>query len=210
MPTALLRAGVVQVPNSAGVYQAYNLNPSPVTVNGVTYQPADVRRRSVRPAGHRPESDRQPDLVEVHAAAQRSAGGDQYNTQGYRSNLKLPQSSDFGVVRLDHEFGSRNHFMVSDRYYRYNQLTSNQVDIGGALPGDTFGQAAASAPRPQKANYLVAGLTTNITPRLTNDFHFNFIRNYWSWSQRRRRAATSRTGRRGRDRWRNLQRADPL
>ncbi len=108
--------------------------------------------------------------------------GDQYNTQGYRSNLKLPQTSDFGVIRLDHDFGSRNHLMVSDRYYRYNQLTSNQVDIGGALPGNTFGQAAASAPRPQNANYIVAGLTTNITPALTNDFHFNFIRNYWSWS----------------------------
>ena len=54
--------------------------------------------------------------------------GDQYNTQGYRSNpIKLPQSSDFGVLRLDHDFGnSRNHFMVSDRYYRYSQLTSNQ------------------------------------------------------------------------------------
>ena len=40
VPTALLRAGVIQLPNSAGVYQAYNLNPTPVTVNGVTYQPA--------------------------------------------------------------------------------------------------------------------------------------------------------------------------
>ena len=40
VPSALLRAGVVQIPNSAGVYQAYNLNPFPVTVKGVTYQPS--------------------------------------------------------------------------------------------------------------------------------------------------------------------------
>ncbi len=182
VPTPLLRAGVVQVPNSAGVYQAYNLNPYPVTVSGVTYQPAtcvggacDPRGIGLNPIVNQIWSKYMPLPNDPQS-------GDQYNTQGYRSNLKLPQSSDFGVLRLDHEFGSRNHFMVSDRYYRYTQLTSNQVDIGGALPGDVFGQAAASSPRPQKANYLVAGLTTNLTPRLTNDFHFNFIRNYWSWS----------------------------
>jgi hypothetical protein len=105
-----------------------------------------------------------------------------YNTQGYRSSLNLPVTSDFGVVRIDHDFGDRNHFMVSNRYYNYDQLTSNQVDIGGALPGDTFGQAAAYAPRPQKAEYLVAGLTSTLTSNLTNDFRFSWLRNYWAWS----------------------------
>jgi Carboxypeptidase regulatory-like domain len=40
VPSELLRAGVIQVADSAGNYQAYNLNPTPVTVNGVTYNPA--------------------------------------------------------------------------------------------------------------------------------------------------------------------------
>ena len=56
------------------------------------------------------------------------------------------------------------------------------MDIGGALPGDTLGQAAASAPRPQKPSYLVAGLTTTITSSLTNDFRFSYLRNLWQWS----------------------------
>ncbi len=183
VPTALLRAGIIQVPNAAGVYQAYNLNPTAVTVAGKTYQPAvcatgalcDPRGIGLNPIVNQIWSKYLPSPNDPQA-------GDLYNTQGYRTNLKLPQSSDFVVGRIDHDFGDRNHFMVSDRYYNYNQLTSNQVDIGGALPGDTFGVAAASAPRPQKANYLVAGLSTTITPNLTNDFHFNFIRNYWSWS----------------------------
>ena len=96
--------------------------------------------------------------------------------------MRLPQKSDFGVVRLDHDFGDKWHFMASYRYYAYSQLTSQQVDIGGALPGNTLGQAAASAPRPQKPSYLVAGLTTTITPNLTNDFHFSYLRNQWQWS----------------------------
>src|SRR5262249_3810296 len=40
VPTALMRAGVIQVQNSAGQMVPYNLNPRPVTVNGVAYQPA--------------------------------------------------------------------------------------------------------------------------------------------------------------------------
>ncbi len=182
VPTALLRAGVIQVPNSAGVYQAYNLNPNPVTVNGVTYQPAtcaggacDPRGIGINPVVNQIWQKYMPLPNDPQA-------GDLYNTQGYRSNLKLPVNSDFGVLRLDHDFGNRNHFSISDRYYSFRQLTSSQVDIGGALPGDVFGQAAASSPRPQIANYLVAGLTTILKSNLTNDFRFNYIRNYWSWT----------------------------
>ena len=71
--------------------------------------------------------------------------------------------------------------MTSYRYYRLNQLTTNQVDIGGFFPGDKLGTPTSVATRPQQPWYYVAGLTTNITP-LTNDFHYSFLRNYWSWS----------------------------
>src|SRR4030095_14433895 len=40
VPSALLRAGVIQVQDSSGKFVAYNLTPTPVTVNGVTSQPA--------------------------------------------------------------------------------------------------------------------------------------------------------------------------
>ena len=72
--------------------------------------------------------------------------------------------------------------MSSYRYYRYFQNTSSQVDIGGGLPGDTLGNAVASAPRPQKPSYYVAGLTWTITQNLTNDFHVSYLRNQWQWS----------------------------
>lgn len=183
VPSALMRAGVIQVPNAAGVYQAYNLNPYPVTVKGTTYQPAtcstgalcDPLGLGLNPIVNQIWSKYMP-------LPNDPSFGDQYNTQGYISTIKLPQTSNFVVGRIDHDFGDRNRFMISDRYYNYNQLTSNQVDIGGALPGDTFGQATASAPRPQKAQYLVAGLTSIITTNLTNDFRFSTLRNYWDWS----------------------------
>ena len=34
--------------------------------------------------------------------------------------------------------------------------------------------------RPQNPWYLTAGLTTNITNSLTNDFHYSYLRNYWA------------------------------
>ncbi len=39
----------------------------------------------------------------------------------------------------------------------------------------------ATAPRVQKPGYWVTGLTTTISPTLTNDFHYNYLRNYWEW-----------------------------
>jgi len=181
-PTPLLRLGVIQLPNSSGVYQAYNINPFPVTYQGTTYQPAqcgggmcDPRMLGLNPIVSQIWNKYMP-------LPNDPTGGDLYNTQGYLSSISLPQSSDFGVVRLDHDFSEKWHFMASYRYYRYSQNTSSQVDIGGALPGDTFGQAAASAPRPQKPSYYVAALTTTINPNLTNDFHFSYLRNQWQWS----------------------------
>ncbi len=106
---------------------------------------------------------------------------DSYNIIGYRANILTKQSSNFLATRLDHDFGPKWHLMASYRYYNFQNLTSNQVDIGGVLPGDTLGTPAAVAPRPQQPWYFVVGMTTNITPTLTNDFHYSYLRNAWQW-----------------------------
>ena len=71
--------------------------------------------------------------------------------------------------------------MASYRYLQLVSLTTNQVDIGGALPGDTLGQPSATAPRPQLPSYFVTGLTTNVTPSIVNDFRMSYLRNFWQW-----------------------------
>lgn len=104
------------------------------------------------------------------------------NTLGFISTIKTPQTSNFFVVRMDHDFGSKWHLMASYRNYKLANLTSNQVDIGGYFSGDTVGQAVATDPRPQTPWYFVTGLTTNISSSLTNNFHYSYLRNYWSWN----------------------------
>jgi hypothetical protein len=107
---------------------------------------------------------------------------DGVNELGYKANVSIPYTSNFGVVRLDHDFGAKWHFNSSYRYYKLVRSTTNQVDVGGFFSGDTLGTPAALSVRPQQPWYLVAGLTTNVTSNTTNDFHFSFLRNYWSWS----------------------------
>jgi hypothetical protein len=106
---------------------------------------------------------------------------DSVNVIGYKANVLIPQSSNFLATRVDHDFGSKWHFMASYRYYNLTNLTSNQVDIGGALAGDTVGVPHPLTPRPQSPWFLVLGMTTNISSSLTNDFHYSYLRNFWQW-----------------------------
>jgi carboxypeptidase family protein len=179
VPTALLRLGVIEAPNSAGVNTFYNMNPTPVTYNGVTYQPAMCGGTLCDPRGLGINADVQkvwntmplpndPSYIVSGAA-------DGLNAQGYLGSLALPQSSNFFVARVDHDFGDKWKLMTSYRYYSYLQQTSNQTTLSPT------GQYTATAPRPQKPDFIVAGLTGQLTSNLTNDFRFSYLRNFWQW-----------------------------
>jgi len=186
-PSAAMRQGVIQVANSAGVYVPYNLNSSPVTVAGLNggqpIAPAgcailgcDPRGIGLNPVVNTIWSKYMPvgnDPI--------YGSGDGQNTIGFLSTIRAPLTSNNYVARIDHDFGEKWRFYTTYRSQRLVSLTTNQVDIGGALPGDTFGQPAATAPRDQVPSFYVAGLTTNINPTTTNTFIFNYTRNFWQW-----------------------------
>src|SRR5260221_682984 len=136
VPTPSLRAGNIQVLNAAGAYVSYPVAQFDPRGKGMSPVVSQIWNKNM-PLPNDPQA------------------GDTVNTQGYLTPIALPQKSAFAVVRLDHDFGDKWRFMASYRYYGYSQLTSQQVDIGGVLPGNQLGQAAASAPRPQKPSYLV-------------------------------------------------------
>ncbi|MBV8897032.1 MAG: carboxypeptidase regulatory-like domain-containing protein [Acidobacteriaceae bacterium] len=183
VPSALLRAGVIQIQNPAGTYVPYNLNPYPVTVGGTTYGACggasycDPRGIGINPVVSKIWNTQMPLPNDLQAPSP----ADNYNTQGYISAIKLPQNSDFGVVRMDHDFGSKWHWMNAYRLFDFMQETTSQVDIGGVVAGDPFGSAVSHAVRPQKPWSFVTGLTTTITPTMTNDLRLSYLRNYWQW-----------------------------
>jgi hypothetical protein len=199
VPSAALRAGVIQIQNAAKV-SAFNLNPVPVTVmdpftGKTTTYPAgtsgcgaggalacDPRGIGINSYVSKIWNTMLPLPNDPLGAASSGAVGDGLNTQGYRGSVTLPVTSNFGVVRLDHDFGKNWHFMGSYRYYHFTNETTNQVDVGGVLPGDKLGQYKSQISRPLVPAFYVAGLTTNLTPFLTNDLHYSYTRNFWLWN----------------------------
>jgi len=108
---------------------------------------------------------------------------DGINIQGFTANLAIPQTSNFGVIRLDHDFGEKWHFTSSYRYFKLKIATADQVDIGGFFSGDQLGVPASQSQAPQEPWYLVTGLTTRISSTVTNDIHYSFLRNWWEWGR---------------------------
>jgi hypothetical protein len=108
---------------------------------------------------------------------------DNVNVLGFSGNVSLPTTSKFAVSRLDHDFSSKEHFMASWRYYNIKSASADQVDIGGYFSGDSLGVPASVSNNPIQDVYMVAALTSNITNNTTNDVHYSWLRNWWSWSR---------------------------
>ena len=169
VPTADMRSGILHDPsNPATTYNLQTLDPRGIGINSFVQQMWTQHMPLPTPgAGCGPFSG--------------STTCDGVNTADFRANLAIPQNDNFGVVRLDHDFGSKWHFMSSFRYYHLTRATDDQVDIGGFFSGDKLGTPVSLTNRPQVPWYLVVGMTTNINSHLTNDFRYSFLRNFWAW-----------------------------
>ena len=109
-PSASMRLGLLTFDGGATYY---NLNPGPVTFNNVTYPGSgtslDPRGLGINPLvqqlwNHMPL----PNEVNGDCGLSRcdmAAGVG--NIGGFKANLALPQTSNFGVLRLDHDFGDK-------------------------------------------------------------------------------------------------------
>jgi hypothetical protein len=180
VPTAAMRAGILTFPDANGNPVQYNLNTGTncgpngngaCDPRGLGLNPLVTQLWAFEPAPNDPSCG---PLVGKYC--------DGLNEQGFKTNVTIPYTSNFGVVRMDHDFGPKWHFNTSYRYYKLTRSTLNQVDVGGAFTGDKLGIGSALSVRPQVPWYFVAGVTTNVTSNTTNDFHYSHLRNYWSWS----------------------------
>ena len=191
VPSAAMRLGLLTF---GGV--TYNLNPVPVTFNGVTYAtaqcpglasagipagPCDPRGLGINPLVQQ--------LWTQHMPLSNESGGcgisccDGVNVLGFSANLAIPQTSNFAVARIDHDFGEKWHFMSSYRYYNLHNAGTEQVDIGGLVAGDTVGVPHSLASLPQQPWFLVAGLDANLSNTWTNSIRYSFLRNWWQWGR---------------------------
>lgn len=155
-----------------------------VTFGGTQYDLnlMDPREIGINPVVQQMWTKYEPEGNDPTCGGLHGARCDGVNEIGFKGSIAIPQSDNFWVGRIDHDFGARWHWMASYRYYKLTRTTTNQVDIGGFFKGDKLGVPTSQASRPQQPWYLVSGLTTNISSTTTNDFHYSFLRDYWSWS----------------------------
>jgi len=133
----------------------YNLNPTAVTYNGITYPGTanDPRGIGINPLVQQIWHKYEP-ASNAHCTqtlCDHPEAGTTSNIQGFSANLAQPTTSKFAVGRLDHDFSSKWHFMSSYRWFELKSAADSQVDIGGFFSGDTLGTPASQSSLPQQA-----------------------------------------------------------
>jgi len=182
-PSPDMRLGLLTDVNTGLVY---NLNPYPVTSPDLGVVPANQNCGTLPnggpcdPQGLGISPTVQAMWMSMPAATTTTSclgliRCDKVNVQAFTANYALKWRDDFGVLRLDHDFGAKWKFYTTFRYYHQRRDTANQVDISGGKP-------VSDANRPSVPWYYTASLTTNVSNNVTNDFHYSFLRNWWARS----------------------------
>ncbi|HLY19469.1 MAG TPA: hypothetical protein VKR61_19715, partial [Bryobacteraceae bacterium] len=175
VPSELLREGIFQIRDVSGNVVQYHLKNMAVCGANGNLQ-CDPRGLGMSPAIQTLWKTYEP-------APTNDSCGDRLNTQCFIGSLSFPLSNDFGVVRVDHDFGPKWRLFSSYRYYSADNPTTDQVDIGGLVKGDKLGVPASQSSFPLQPRYFVGGLTATISPILNNDLHLDYTRNYWQWDR---------------------------
>jgi hypothetical protein len=176
VPSSTLRQGILRFRDGAGNIISYPLQPGNIAAKcgpSGTGSCDPIRNLGMNPAISQ--------LWQFEPAGNDTSQGDGLNTIGFSAFGKIPINDDFGLIRLDHDFGSRLHWTGSYRHFRTDGGFLRQADIGGFLPGDTIGVPKVLSAIPRQPRYLVTGLTANITSNVINDVHLSWLRDWWQW-----------------------------
>jgi len=178
VPTDTLRQGILRFKDALGNIVSYPLGTStmcgtydPILGRGTL--PCDPRGLGISPVVTA--------LWKLLPTGNDPFQGDTLNTTGFRGPADSSIIADFAVARLDYNITEKWNFFTSFRFYRHEEPDLSQVDIGGLTAGHQLGQAAPAAAAPMQPRYLVAGITGQITSRLTNEFRYTWMRNWWEW-----------------------------
>jgi Carboxypeptidase regulatory-like domain len=163
VPSASLRAGLMTYINASGGVSTVPLASIDPRHIGISPVIRDIWNKM--PLGNNPNE----------------AGTDGLNVIGFDSATPVTQNEDFGLMRLDYKINDNWNASGTFRYDTTRNLNSAQVDIGGVLPGDVLGQPAPTREIPLQPRSYIFGLTGRLSPYVTNDFHFGFVRNFWQW-----------------------------
>jgi hypothetical protein len=193
VPSDALRAGILKFRDAGGTVRAFNLNPTPTLDPAAcsapcsdndpligTMLPADTGTLDPRMIGLNPAIA--AEWGNLPAPNDFSAGDAALRAPFLTGSVPNLSNEHFAVLRLDHKINDKWDFMGSYRYSTSAITPPNiQEDIGGIAKGCQKGTPCALASRPLQPRFLVGGLTGRLTSNLVNDFHFDWLRHWWSW-----------------------------
>lgn len=174
VPTASLKAGILTFKDASGNPIAYNLATS--TQCGATGTSAcDPRGLGISPTVQA--------FWNLMPPGNFGGVGDGLNETGFRGTASDPLDTDYGVLRLDHNFTDKWRFSGSYTYWRDILNGAGQISILNGQPKDV-------GVTPTRDVMVTGQLTTLVTPSLTNTFRYGWSR-YWQNFQVQSPAATA-------------------
>ena len=159
VPTATLRQGIIQVQGPNGVEQ-FNLNNAAVcgAAGNALCDPRGLGLNSSVAAQWAKMP--LPNLPGI---------GDGLNTSGFFANVPTPINTDYGVLRLDHNFSDKVTLNTSFTYYRIDQLGTGDISI-------LNGNVSSALTNPGRAMVPTAQLTWQVSPTWLNVARFGWVR----------------------------------
>jgi hypothetical protein len=160
VPTATLKQGIVEFKDAGGNLEQFNLATAAVCgANGDS--PCDPRGLGLSPAVKA--------QLALMPAPNVSGVGDGLNTSGYFFNLSVPVQSDYGVIRLNHNFSDKLQFAANYTYFRQITTGSGDVGIENGVP-------KSFTVTPQRGSVYNASLNWQISPTWLNIARFGYVR----------------------------------
>ncbi|MGE0101922.1 MAG: carboxypeptidase regulatory-like domain-containing protein [Blastocatellales bacterium] len=161
VPTDTLKQGILRFRDASGNIVNYDLKTSQLCgpsanaacdPRGLGLSPSISAMWAKLPAGNDPSS------------------GDGLNTVGFRGNVGNPLNNDYYAARFDYNLTDNWRVDGSFRYFGQTQAGSGLIDIQG---GDVLSREQF----PLRQNFVSAGITGTISPTLTGEFRFGWVRN---------------------------------
>lgn len=166
VPTASLASGILQFKDASGAINSYNLATSSLcgTAGTASCDPRGIGLSPTMKAMMADEpSGNDPGL----------SGSDGLNTTGFAGNTKSSLTDDFGTFRIDHTLNANWHLDGSFSYYRDLAYDSAPIVLDIRNPNNVGNEDFL----PNWTNAFIFGATGQLTPKLTESFHFGDVRN---------------------------------
>ena len=163
-----LRQGLLRFPDATGNVVSYNFNPANGPISNLCGADQSCDPRGI---GFNPVIQQYFNLYPV---ANVPNGGDGFNTAGIMGSVSDSQTDNTALVRLDHNLNSTWRLTGTYMWQSHTLDNPRQIDFNPSVTGGALLKTTRSTEL--KPEFVSIGAIAQLSPRLTLDFHFGWVR----------------------------------